>query len=144
MATPKRVIYNTLENLKSDDFTVFIWHLENPTEGIEPIPESKLENANRQKVVDLMVKQYTDKAGTIAVKVLRDMKQNDLASDLERKLQGDVPAGGGASSSGTSVTPQTTGVTMTIRSSNGGTVNAPLIHGCVVNGSVNLNSKDKP
>ncbi|ROL51994.1 hypothetical protein DPX16_23486 [Anabarilius grahami] len=128
MATPKRVIYNTLEKLKSDDFTAFIWHLENPTEGIEPILEAKLENANRQKVVDLMVQQYTAKAGNIAVQVLRDMKQNDLASDLEHKLQGDVPAGGGASSSGTSVTPQTTGVTMTITSSNGGNRGPNLAH----------------
>ncbi|XP_048050946.1 caspase b-like [Megalobrama amblycephala] len=139
MATAKRVIYNTLEKLKSDDFTAFIWHLENPTEGIEPIPESKLENANRQKVVDLMVKQYTDKAGTIAVKVLRDMNQNDLASDLERKLQGDVPAGGGASSSGTSVTPQTTGVTQNINTSNGGTVKAHVIQGGVYNAPLTFN-----
>lgn len=88
MAATKKVIFETLEKLKSDDLTEFIWHLENPTEDIEPIPESKLEKANRQKVVDLMVRQYTDEAGNIAVKVLRDMKQNDLASKLERKLQG--------------------------------------------------------
>lgn len=88
MAATKKMIFETLQNLKSDDFTEFSWHLENPTEGFEPIPEAKLENATRQKVVDLMVQQYTDEAGNIAVQVLRDMKQNDLASDLERKLQG--------------------------------------------------------
>lgn len=87
MAATKKVIFETLQNLKSDDFTEFTWHLENPTEGFEPIPEARLENANRQTVANLMVQQYTDKAGNIAVKVLRVMKQNDLASKLEKKLQ---------------------------------------------------------
>ncbi|XP_048050919.1 caspase b-like [Megalobrama amblycephala] len=87
MAATKKVIFETLQNLKSDDFTEFTWHLENPTDRIEPIPEARLENANRQTVANLMVQQYTDEAVNIAVKVLRDMKQNDLASKLERKLQ---------------------------------------------------------
>ncbi|ROL51987.1 Caspase-1 [Anabarilius grahami] len=57
------------------------------TKDIEPIPRARLQTTVRHDVVDRMVQQYSANAGNIAVKVLQNMKQNDLAIDLEQKLK---------------------------------------------------------
>ncbi|XP_048050928.1 caspase b-like [Megalobrama amblycephala] len=87
MDTTKKLTIETLEELVDKDLKVFIWHLWNGVGSeIEPISRSKIENADRYEVVDKMVQQYSDNAGTIAVKVLQNMKQMDLAQNLEFKL----------------------------------------------------------
>ncbi|CAM4452859.1 unnamed protein product [Leuciscus chuanchicus] len=134
MATTKILILDALNELLEAEFKDFKWRLENSD---TPIPRGKLENANCHKVVDLMVQHHnTSDAGKIAVRTLRNINQNELADQLKGKLQEvpeDVPAGVGASSSGKPVPTPTTGVTVTI-TSNGGTVKAPVVHGCNVNG----------
>ncbi|XP_077054801.1 pyrin domain-containing protein 1 [Siphateles boraxobius] len=139
MATTKTVILEALDELLTDEFKDFKWRLSNSD---SPIPRGKLEKADRRDVVDLMVQRYdTPDAGKIAVRTLRNMKQNELADRLKGKLQEvpeDVPAGAGSSSSGTPVSAQTAGVTVNIKS-NGGTVKAPVVHGCNVTGSMTFN-----
>ncbi|KAK6300933.1 hypothetical protein J4Q44_G00290310 [Coregonus suidteri] len=53
--------------------------------GFPPIPESQLENADRQDTVDQMVKTYGPEiAVEITLMILRKMDQNDLAEKLKR------------------------------------------------------------
>lgn len=77
-----------LQELKKAELKEFIWYLGiGVAEDIEPIPPGRLEEADRQDVVDCMVKQYSDNAGKITVQVLRNIKQNNLANRLESKLR---------------------------------------------------------
>ncbi|KAK7161036.1 hypothetical protein R3I94_003876 [Phoxinus phoxinus] len=139
MATTKTVILDALKELLKDEFKDFKWRLSNSAASI---PRGKLENADVHDVVDLMVQHYDKSdAGKIAVRILRNIKQNELADQLKGKLlevPEDVPAGAGSSSSGTPVPAKTAGPTVTI-TSNGGTVNAPVVHGCNVAGSMTFN-----
>ncbi|XP_045069608.1 uncharacterized protein LOC121557001 [Coregonus clupeaformis] len=53
--------------------------------GCPPIPESQLENADRQVTVDQMVKTYgPERAVEITLRILRGMDQNYLAKKLKR------------------------------------------------------------
>ncbi|XP_067298524.1 caspase b-like [Pseudorasbora parva] len=84
----KRLILDALQELKSADFRRFTWELENGVaEGVARIPASKLEKADHQDVVDLMTQYYTTNAGSIAVLALRNINQNNLAAELEPRLQ---------------------------------------------------------
>ncbi len=88
MDATKNAISDILEHLLSAEFKKFVWHLWNGVAAdIEPIPRASLENADRQDVVDRMVQKYTTNAGTVAVQVLLNINQNDLAKRLEVKLQ---------------------------------------------------------
>ncbi|XP_039540283.1 caspase b-like [Pimephales promelas] len=89
----KVVLIKELQKLLDEDLDQFIWHLLNPmTEDITPILPAKLQKANRRDVVDCMASQYSTNAGNIAVQVLRCMEKNDLASELEGKLQEVLPS----------------------------------------------------
>ncbi|RXN38515.1 caspase b [Labeo rohita] len=84
----KNAISDVLEQLLNAEFKKFVWHLWNGVGAdIERIPRAALENADRQDVVDRMVQKYTTNAGTVAVQVLLNINQNDLAKQLEVKLQ---------------------------------------------------------
>ncbi|KAK2909482.1 hypothetical protein Q8A67_005319 [Cirrhinus molitorella] len=88
MDAAKNAISDILEHLLSAEFKKFVWHLWNGVApDIEPIPRAALENADRQDVADRMVQKYTTNAGTVAVQVLCNINQNDLAKRLELKLQ---------------------------------------------------------
>ncbi|KAK2909471.1 hypothetical protein Q8A67_005308 [Cirrhinus molitorella] len=134
-------ILDALSELLEDEFKEFKWHLSSSGTK-DPIARGKLESANRQEVVDLIVQQYkSSDAGTIAVRVLRKIKQNELADQLKRKLQKvseDASAEEEASSGAAAVNPSKTGVTMTINSASGGTVKAPVLQGGVYHGSLNF------
>ncbi|XP_067259164.1 caspase b [Chanodichthys erythropterus] len=138
MATTKTILLDVLNDLLEKELKEFKWHLWNVD---NPIPRGKLEKADYIDVVDLMVQHYgTSDAGKIAVRVLQSIKQNELAKQLKGKLQEeDVSAGGGASSSGTSVTRQIPGVTQNIKTSDGGTVKSHVLQGGVFNGPVTFN-----
>ena len=74
-----------LENLGEEDFEKFQWHLKQPgnhLEGLQPIPTSHLENADRMKTVDLMVQNYTSASEQILNNVLEEIGRNDLAAEL--------------------------------------------------------------
>lgn len=79
---------DALEQIVSADFKRFIWHLWNGVgQDIDPIPRALLENADRQDLVDRMVERYSSNAGTVAVQVLCNINQHDLAKKLDLKLQ---------------------------------------------------------
>lgn len=88
MDITKQSVFKELQQLEEEEFTQFKWHLSNGViKGISPIPRGKLEKMKCHGVVDLMVQQYSADAGKIAVRVLRNMEQNDLAHRLDLNLQ---------------------------------------------------------
>ncbi|XP_051742218.1 caspase b-like [Ctenopharyngodon idella] len=84
----KKLMIDALEELVDEDFKKFNWQLWNGlVTDMGPIPRAKLQKADRSDVVDHMVDKYSDEAGNIAVKALRNINQNHLAKTLESKLQ---------------------------------------------------------
>ena len=77
-------LFNTLEDLKEEEFKKFKWHLQQRIlDGYQSIKESKLENAERQDTVDVMVKTYQlQGALKVTKKVLEMIKRNDLVQSL--------------------------------------------------------------
>ncbi|ROL51989.1 Caspase-1-B [Anabarilius grahami] len=84
----KKLMNDALEELVDEDFKKFNWQLWNGlATDMGPIPRAKLQKADRSDVVDCIVDKYSDKAGNVAVKALRNINQNHLAGTLESKLQ---------------------------------------------------------
>ncbi|KAM8772114.1 protein NLRC3-like isoform 2-T4 [Acanthopagrus schlegelii] len=84
-------IFNTLEDLKVDEFKDFKWHLKLPDilEGYRPIKQSRLETAERRDTVDLMVNTFTlDGALKVTKKILEKIKRNDLVQSLSASSSG--------------------------------------------------------
>ncbi|XP_030261192.1 NACHT, LRR and PYD domains-containing protein 3-like isoform X2 [Sparus aurata] len=88
MATPKQVLFGTLEDLGKDDFKHFKWLLqqEEIVEGFPAIPKCRLEKANRMDTVDQMVQTYSMNAIKVTRMVLGEMKQNDLLEKLSNTI----------------------------------------------------------
>ncbi|XP_067087317.1 caspase-8-like [Osmerus mordax] len=79
----RQALLETLENLTRHDLKTFKWYLvQDVLEGFQPIPRSKLENADICDVVNEMDNRYRDGAVKITVKILRDIARNDLAETL--------------------------------------------------------------
>ncbi|KAM9492114.1 uncharacterized protein ACWYII_004091 isoform 3-T3 [Salvelinus alpinus] len=80
------LLLTTLEELTEEQLKTFQSHLTRGWMlGFPPIPESQLENIDRQDTVDHMVKRYgPERAVEITLWILREMKLNDLADKLER------------------------------------------------------------
>ncbi|XP_067466979.1 NLR family CARD domain-containing protein 3-like isoform X1 [Thunnus thynnus] len=77
-------LLNILEDLKDDEFEKFKWSLKYEKVGnIPPIKESKLSEAKRQDVVDLIVQKY-EFAGAVEVikNILKKVSRNDLVGKL--------------------------------------------------------------
>ncbi|KAM8772104.1 NACHT, LRR and PYD domains-containing protein 3-like [Acanthopagrus schlegelii] len=84
-------IFNTLEDLKVDEFKDFKWHLKLPDilEGYQPVTQSRLETAERRDTVDLMVNTFTlDGALKVTKKILEKIKRNDLVQSLSPNSSG--------------------------------------------------------
>ncbi|NP_001139064.1 caspase b, like [Danio rerio] len=82
-----KLITDVLEELVESELKEFkrqLWM--GVKKGVEAIPRGKLENKDRQDVVDYMVQHYSMDAGKIAVQALRSIKQNERANRLESKL----------------------------------------------------------
>ncbi|XP_032364377.1 E3 ubiquitin-protein ligase TRIM39 [Etheostoma spectabile] len=77
-------LFNALEDLGGVDFMKLKWYLQQEVlEGFQPIKVSKLENAERQDIVDVMVNTYRlDGALKVAKKVLEEINRNDLVQSL--------------------------------------------------------------
>ncbi|CAB1344235.1 unnamed protein product [Coregonus sp. 'balchen'] len=58
--------------------------------GFPPIPESQLENADRQDTVDQMVKRYDQERAVITLMILRRKQLDDLTEKLQRDHGGDL------------------------------------------------------
>ncbi|KAM9492117.1 uncharacterized protein ACWYII_004092 isoform 2-T2 [Salvelinus alpinus] len=81
----------TLEELSTDELKIFQKELTPSKQlppyltGFPPIPETQLENADRQVTADQMVKRYgPEGAVEITQRILRRMNQEDLAEKFER------------------------------------------------------------
>ncbi|XP_078101596.1 uncharacterized protein LOC144514290 [Sander vitreus] len=78
-------LFNTLEDLKEEEFKKFKWHLQQQDilEGYQSIKVSKLEKAERQDTVDVMVNTYQlHGALKVTKKVLEMINRNDLVQSL--------------------------------------------------------------
>uniref|UniRef100_A0A3P8Q7Q1 NACHT domain-containing protein n=1 Tax=Astatotilapia calliptera TaxID=8154 RepID=A0A3P8Q7Q1_ASTCA len=87
MTTPKEILLGTLEDLEREDFEKFKWHLKNKgsVKGLPAIPGSKLENAERTKVVDLMFETYSN-TFEVTKKLLGKINKNDLLENLNKTI----------------------------------------------------------
>ena len=72
-----------LLDLGDDELRQFQWHLQH-LEGLQKIPKSLLENASREKTVDLIVQKYTSNTDQILKKVLEKIHRNDLVTRLSQ------------------------------------------------------------
>uniref|UniRef100_A0A3P9DUF4 Pyrin domain-containing protein n=1 Tax=Maylandia zebra TaxID=106582 RepID=A0A3P9DUF4_9CICH len=87
MTTPKEILLGTLEDLGCDDFEKFTWHLKNGSvEGLPAIPESKLENAERTDIVDLMFDTYSINTFEVTKNLLGRINKNDLLENLNKTI----------------------------------------------------------
>lgn len=86
----KKILESILENLCSDSFKAFknkLMDYEVP-EGYERIPQSKLQEADPQDVVKLIIRYYTTEDGPqIVMKVLKDINERQASLDLETELK---------------------------------------------------------
>ncbi|XP_007544626.1 NACHT, LRR and PYD domains-containing protein 3-like [Poecilia formosa] len=82
--TPEDLL-NTLDDLGNEDFTRFKWFLQQPEclEGLPVIRKGRLQAANREDTVDLLVQTYT-LPGALGVirEVLEKIHRNDLLHSL--------------------------------------------------------------
>ncbi len=85
----KDLLLSSLEELVKDDLKRFQWYLVNDHDRIS---KSEMKDADRLKTVDKMVACFRPEAAVkITVDILRKMKQNHLAEQLEKKhKQGNV------------------------------------------------------
>lgn len=87
MSNLKEVLWKTLENLKEEQFKNFQWFLkqDNILEGFSAVPEARLEKADRQDTVDLMVQKYGCFVTLeITKRILEKIYRNDLVQHLPR------------------------------------------------------------
>ncbi|XP_031418555.1 uncharacterized protein LOC116219384 [Clupea harengus] len=126
-ATLKEVLRNTLDNLTGADFKRFKHYLRDQGQ----IAWGKLEKADTDDNVDLIVQVYSMGAGDVMLSILKKMNHNQLAMDLERDLG---RLGGQQSSLGLGG-----GVNVNAIAHSGGMVNAPAVTGCTIRGPVTFN-----
>lgn len=95
MSNLKEELWNTLENLKEEQFKLFQWFLKQDCilEGFSAIPEARLEKADRPDTVDLMVHRYgSSDTLEITKRILEKIYRNDLVQHLSR-LKGKLMEG---------------------------------------------------
>ncbi|XP_014055555.2 uncharacterized protein [Salmo salar] len=78
-----------LQRLNEVKLQQFQWHLtKGKLEVFDPIPKEQLKKGDRKDTVDKMVDKYSpDGAVRITVKILRKIKRNDLAVELENNYR---------------------------------------------------------
>nr|XP_023996652.1 NACHT, LRR and PYD domains-containing protein 6-like [Salvelinus alpinus] len=87
------LLLTSLEELTEEQLKTFQSHLtSDQLPGFPPIPESQLENTDRQETVDQMVKRYgPERAVRNTLMILRLMNRVDLAVKLERDHTRGIP-----------------------------------------------------
>ncbi|XP_032360980.1 pyrin [Etheostoma spectabile] len=84
-------LWNTLEDLTEEQFKHFKWFLKQDEvlDGFSGISVARLEKADRQDTVDLMVQNYQGPGALkVTLKVLENIKRNDLAQCLLQTSSG--------------------------------------------------------
>ncbi|KAI4799280.1 hypothetical protein KUCAC02_017041 [Chaenocephalus aceratus] len=84
MATLKKILFRTLEQLGKEDFEEFKWHLQQEVLGFEGIPKSRLEGASRTQTVDHMFLNYCINTIKVTRNVLKEINQNLLEEKLSK------------------------------------------------------------
>ncbi|XP_034005426.1 uncharacterized protein LOC117497566 [Trematomus bernacchii] len=84
MASLKKILFRTLEQLGKEDFEEFKWHLQGEVLGFEGIPKSRLEGADRTQTVDQMFLNYGINSIKVTRNVLKEMNQNLLEENLSK------------------------------------------------------------
>uniref|UniRef100_A0AAQ4RXL1 B30.2/SPRY domain-containing protein n=1 Tax=Gasterosteus aculeatus aculeatus TaxID=481459 RepID=A0AAQ4RXL1_GASAC len=94
MEKVKEDLIYILKDLKEDEFKDFKWYLENQSslEGLRKLPSCDLENADRRKTVDLMVRRYGTESVHVAMKVLEKIPRMDLLDQLSQILPTEIIA----------------------------------------------------
>ena len=82
-AALREVLRNTLDNLTGADFKRLKHYLRDQGQ----ITWGKLEKADTDDTVDLIVQVYSTGAGDVMLTILKKMNHNHLAKDLERDLE---------------------------------------------------------
>jgi len=85
MTTRREDLWKILQNLTNEEFKQFKWFLkESDTEaGFSAIPVARLEGADRQDTVDLMVQNYgCPGAVQKSSRILEKLSRNDLSQHL--------------------------------------------------------------
>lgn len=83
-------LWNTLNELKEEEFKTFKWLLNKDgiVEGQTGIPVAQLEKAERQYAVDLMVGKYkASGALQLTINILGKISRNDLVEHLQNFCQ---------------------------------------------------------
>lgn len=89
MDSVKRTLRNIMDNLRQAEFNRVKHFLNDMGE----IPKSKLETTDRDDIVDVIVQTYTEEnAGQIVLKILRELKLNQMAKNLETELNSENSA----------------------------------------------------
>uniref|UniRef100_A0A667WJY4 Pyrin domain-containing protein n=1 Tax=Myripristis murdjan TaxID=586833 RepID=A0A667WJY4_9TELE len=81
MATPKELLLRVLEDLGNEELKEFQWFLQQSDilKDFRAIPKSRLEKADRQDTLDVMVQTYENDAVKVTQMVLSKMNRNDLS-----------------------------------------------------------------
>lgn len=89
MSSISSLLQKYLDELVQNDFKSFkSFLMSSRAQGFDPISRSRLESADQLDVVELMVNQYGEsEAADITVRVLKQIKQNKIAADLEKELK---------------------------------------------------------
>ncbi|CAG5929662.1 unnamed protein product [Menidia menidia] len=80
--TTRKVLLQTLQKLRNDEFDLFKWHLTDSLGDFASIPISKLENLDRKGTVDLMVNTYCIYTVKVTKMILVEIGMNNLVLDL--------------------------------------------------------------
>ena len=84
MASVQSALRDALDNLRGADLKRFRSHLLDKGD----IARGKLEKADADDMVELMMDKYKkEQAGTLALAILREMGQSQIADDLEKALR---------------------------------------------------------
>ncbi|XP_015679160.1 NACHT, LRR and PYD domains-containing protein 12 [Protobothrops mucrosquamatus] len=87
-STVREDLYKALNDLLENEFEEFKWWLRCIDHNEKPnIPPASLEKANRQEVVDLLIKNYEEDAPEVCIRVLQKSNINNVAKKLEETLQ---------------------------------------------------------
>nr|XP_040016567.1 NACHT, LRR and PYD domains-containing protein 3-like [Gasterosteus aculeatus aculeatus] len=82
----KKYLINILVELKEEEFKEFKWHLRDPPspEDFRAIPACPLQNADRRKTVDLMVRYHGSDSVDLAKEVLETIPRMDLIQKFDK------------------------------------------------------------
>lgn len=134
-----QLLLKTLEDLDSDEFNKFKWHL-TVLENCKPIAKCHLEKAVRHDTVSKMIGSYgVEPAVNVTIEILKDMNNNNAAQMLkntytERTAAEHKPALTASTSSSALQQPGTT-----ISAQDRSVVIAPLFNNNSFGGSLNMN-----